>query len=168
MKRILNDSDYMNLVLDISNNELFNELDNIIQHGNSNRKIHSYRVSYYSYKIAKMLRLDYKSVARAGLLHDFFMSTNDTKGLKKLRNTLVHPKYAEINARSIVELNDKESNIIKSHMFPIFYTIPKYSESWLVSIIDKIVAVYEFYFSYKTTLKYATYYIYFLLILKFM
>ena len=94
------------------------------------------------------------------------MSTNDTKGLKKLRNTLTHPKYAEINARGIVSLNDKESNIIRSHMFPIFYVIPKYTESWIVSLVDKVVATYEFYFSYKTCLKYAIYYIYFLILYK--
>ena len=35
---------------------------------------HSMKVSYYSYKVAKLLHLDYRQTARGGLLHDFFLS----------------------------------------------------------------------------------------------
>lgn len=164
MEEFINDKDYMQIINDIYNNETFNELENIVQHNGSNRLIHSYKVSYYSYKIAKKLRLDYKSVARGGLLHDFFMSDNNNPIHKKLRVTLTHPKYAVINASNLFILNDKEKNIIKSHMFPIFYTVPRYLESWLVSLVDKAVATYEFYSSYKSCLKYAMYYIYFLIL----
>ena len=38
---------------------------------------HLIKVSYKSYKIAKKLDLDYVSVARAGLLHDFYLDGNE-------------------------------------------------------------------------------------------
>ena len=42
-----------------------------------------------------------------------------------------------------------EKDIIITHMFPTLpHKIPKYLESWLVSIIDKIVATQEFYEAY--------------------
>ena len=41
-------------------------------------------------------------------------------------------------------------------MFPLYKTLPKYSESWLVSIVDKVVATYEFSQKFKFKLDYAT------------
>ena len=45
--------------------------------------------------------------------------------------------------------NDMEKDIIITHMFPTLpHKIPKYLESWIVSTVDKVIAVYEFYCSY--------------------
>ena len=55
-----------------------------------------------------------------------------------------HPKKALITATSFFDLNDIEQNIIISHMFPIYIALPQYLESWIVSIVDKIVGTYEF------------------------
>ena len=41
--------------------------------------------------------------------------------------------------------NDLEANIIKLHMFPLAGVMPKYKESWLVTLVDKSVAIYEMY-----------------------
>jgi len=42
-----------------------------------------------------------------------------------------------------------EEDIIETHMFPLIpYKIPKYIESWIVSGIDKLVAIYEFLYTY--------------------
>ena len=38
----------------------------------------------------------------------------------------------------------KEKNIIISHMFPLGSIKPEYLESWIVSTIDKIVALDEY------------------------
>ena len=43
----------------------------------------------------------------------------------------------------------REKNIIKAHMFPMYTTVPRYKESILVSLVDKIVAIYEFSHKFK-------------------
>ena len=71
-----NDLRYRKIVKNILDNEEFNKIKNIEHHGIT-RYDHSLKVSYYSYKIAKTLKLDYRQVARGGLLHDFFLSGED-------------------------------------------------------------------------------------------
>lgn len=142
-----NDTTYYNLIKDIDNNNEFQKLKSIKHHGLT-RYNHSYRVSYYSYIFAKKLDLNVKEVARAGLLHDFFFDVNNTK-IDKLKSFYNHPKKALEITKNDFEINKLEENIIKSHMFPISLELPKYKESLLVSIVDKIVASYEFYLSYK-------------------
>ena len=153
----IKNNEYLCFVNDILEHDEFNKLDTINHHG-TNRLEHSLRVSYYSYKIAKLLKLDYEITARAGLLHDFFLSDEDRTIKDRFLSTFTHPKYAVENASKYFEINDIGRNIIHSHMFPIYAALPKYSESWIVSIVDKIVAIYEFSrtaslkFSYMTNL----------------
>ena len=63
---------------DMNCRRLKEKMSEITHHG-LDRKSHSIRVSYYSYKISKALGLDYKSTARAGLIHDFFFENNQDK-----------------------------------------------------------------------------------------
>lgn len=152
----LNDRQYMFIVKDILENDEFNKMDNIVHHG-LDRKSHCLRVSYYSYKVSKALRLDYNSVARAGLLHDFFLDNNQELGFKKRAKTLInHPKYALEKANEFFDLNDVEKDIITSHMFPISLAPSKYLEGWIVNIVDDLVALYEIGFKTKSKLSYAT------------
>ena len=143
MIKNINDSEYLFYISDILENNEFKKLDTIGHHGIS-RYDHSIRVSYYSYKIAKLLKLDYKTTARAGLLHDFFLSNEDRTLKDRFLSTFTHPKYALENANEHFELDNLGKNIIESHMFPIYKKLPKYSESWIVSLVDKTSAVYEF------------------------
>lgn len=136
----------MKLVNPILENKNFSQIDTIIHHGTT-RMNHSIRVSYYSYKIAKILCLDYKQIARAGLLHDFYLNRTvdyEKKKDKFLLFTTEHPKVAVENAKKYFELTEKEEDMIKTHMFPADYRIPKYAESWIICIVDKIVGTYEF------------------------
>ena len=151
----MDDKKYLNIVKDILSNEEFNEIKKIEHHGTT-RFDHSLRVSYYSYKISKTLRLDYEVVARAGLLHDFFISEEERSFKDKFISTFIHPKEAVENSIRVFDVNEKEVDIIRSHMFPIYKALPKYAESWIVSLVDKVVGTYEFSkkFSYKLT--YAT------------
>ena len=70
------DKEYKKIVKDIFRNVEFKKLYNIEHHGIS-RMEHSIKISYYSYKIAKKLGMDYVSVARGGLLHDFFLDGDE-------------------------------------------------------------------------------------------
>ena len=138
---------YMKIINDILENKKIQKLSQNRHHG-LNRLDHSLKVSYYSYKAAKKTKLDYKSVARAGLLHDFFIN-EDLSPKKQRLSMFFHPYYSIENACKYFKLNDMEKDIIITHMFPTLpHKIPKYLESWLVSIIDKLVATQEFYTAY--------------------
>lgn len=140
------DDEYFQITKEILEHEEFKKMENIKHHDN-NRLQHSLRVSYYSYKVAKRLHLNYVEVARGGLLHDFFLERtvdyNNVKDKLKLY-TVDHPKQAVANAKKYFDISNLEEDIIRSHMFPMDVKIPKYAESWIVSSVDKLVSTYEF------------------------
>lgn len=137
----------MNIVSDILEDNKFLSIKKCKHHG-INRLEHSMRVSYYSYLAAKKLKLNYIETARGGLLHDFFIAEDLTPKKQKL-SVVFHPYSALENASNNFALSDLEKDIIINHMFPTLpHKIPKYMESWLVSFVDKGVAIYEFYCSY--------------------
>lgn len=145
------DKEYLEIVKDILNNEKFMELRRCEHHGTT-RFEHSFKVSYNAYKYAKKHNLDYKEAAVGGLLHDFFLDEN--YGVKKrLTSTFTHPNKALYNATNVFNVNKKEENIIKCHMFPLNVTIPRYKESWVVSLYDKKIAISEFVWKFGDKLK---------------
>lgn len=152
MERIYNDKDYINIVKDILANDKFKKIDYCKHHGLS-RMDHSLRVSYYSYKFAKKHNMDYVKMARAGLLHDFFVDSDLTEKQMKI-SAFLHHTVALTNSCKYFELSDKEKDIIVKHMFPLTpFRIPRYIESYIVSIVDKIVATYEFSLTIPVALK---------------
>ena len=145
MKKYNNDKEYLSIIDNILENNDFQKLKNI-KHHNTTRLKHSLKVSYYSYRIAKILKLDYRDVARGGLLHDFY--EEEISKCNKIKDKVLlfstkHSNDALINASNNFELSEKEANIIKSHMFPVDYRIPKYAESWIVSLVDKVLSFGE-------------------------
>lgn len=148
------DLQYMSIVNNILDNDEFLKIRQIEHHGIS-RYDHSLKVSYYSYKIAKALHLDYEQTAIGGLLHDFFLSPEDRTQKDRLVSVFTHPKQAVDMAKSQFDLTTKEIDMIRSHMFPINLSVPKYAESWIVSMVDKCVATNEFAIKFRFRLKYA-------------
>jgi len=146
MKRYKKDKEYLSIISNILENNEFKQMENI-KHHNTTRMDHLLKVSYRSYRVAKLFNLDYEDVARAGLLHDFY--TEEVRNCNSIKDKVLlfstkHPDSAVLNATRNFELSEKEINIIKTHMFPIDYKVPKYAESWIVSIVDKVVSVGEF------------------------
>lgn len=148
------DSEYKRIVKNILDNEEFNKTKTIEHHG-VNRFDHSVSVSYYSYKVAKALHLDYVGAARGGLLHDFFISPEERSQKERIISTFVHPKEALDTAKAQFELTVKEEDMIRSHMFPVNISVPKYMESWIVSFVDKAVAINEVSYKFKFKVRYA-------------
>lgn len=141
-----NNEEFNQIVSHILEDKDFQKLKEI-HHHDSNRFIHSLKVSYYSYHVAKVLHLNYDEVARGGLLHDFFIERTinfENPKDKVLLYTTKHPMLALQNAKEHFELTEKEEDMIKSHMFPLDFRIPKYAESWIVNLVDTGVSVFEF------------------------
>ncbi|MDD4574719.1 MAG: HD domain-containing protein [Sphaerochaeta sp.] len=138
--------EYIHLVDDILQNQEFRKLKEFFHHTNHIYD-HVIRVSYISYAIAKALRLDYRSAARGGLLHDFFLydwrerKATDTS---KAMHGREHPHIALANAKEQFEISELEADIIVKHMFPKTHAMPRYKESFVVSLGDKIASVYEY------------------------
>ncbi len=147
------DRKYLSIVNDILEHKEFLKLKDILHHG-MDRYDHCVRVSYYSYKVAKILHLDYEETARGALLHDFFFDDNESIGYKKERAEILvnHPKYALENAKKYFVLSEKEEDMILTHMFPVAPMVPKYMESWIVDMVDDLVSVYEKGFSLRKEL----------------
>ena len=159
-----NDLEYLSIVNDIIENNKFMKIKTCRHHGIT-RYEHSIRVSYYSYKISKKLKLNYVDTARGGLLHDFFIN-DDMKEKEQKLSMFVHPYKALDNSKIYFSLTDLEKDIIINHMFPtIPHKVPKYLESWIVSGVDKIIAIYEFYYSYSKTFIYKFSKLYILILL---
>ena len=161
---IRKDKEYKKIVKDIFRNAEFKKLFNIEHHGIS-RMEHSIKISYYSYKIAKKLKMDYVSVARGALLHDFFLDGDERDCRRKFFDTFIHPKKALETSTSIFDINEIEKNIIVSHMFPIYLSLPKYKESILVNLVDKIIGFKELIRGFGCKCKYRFDYTYVLALL---
>lgn len=132
--------EFNSLIQPIAENEEFLKTKDIKHHGLT-RYDHSRRVAYFSYLVTKFLRLDYKETTEAALLHDFFTTeVKEKNGIARLRQ---HPKHAVENAKKYFVLSDKQEDIIKTHMFPVTFTPPKYLESWIVDIVDDVASIYE-------------------------
>ncbi|MDN6731531.1 MAG: hydrolase [Atopostipes suicloacalis] len=141
-----NDSEYMSIIKDLIEDTELLELDKLTHHHYTTRLIHSFYVSYTSYKLAKSLDLDHVATARAGLLHDFFLEEREEiVELGIGSHNSAHPKIALKNAEKISVLNNKEKDIILKHMFLTtpYSGIPKFKESYLVSFIDKYCSLIE-------------------------
>lgn len=134
---------YLSCVEDLLENSEVKDLDNFSQHIGTSRLQHSLNVSYYSFILSKFLGCDYRSAARAGILHDLYLY--DRHEDKTDENHIFrHPKEALKNAEELTELNEIEKDAIVNHMWPLSKSFPKYKESYMVSAADKYAALLEF------------------------
>lgn len=135
-------AEFRNIIYDLLNNQAVLKLENYTQHKKTTRLQHSVNVAYYSYKIAKLIGADPYICARAGLLHDFYWY----KHIKKspIDHAYFHPKLAVKNAEKITNLSEREKDAISKHMWPLSKGLPKYKESYAVSMADKYSAFLEY------------------------
>lgn len=135
-----NDKEFNEIIEKYANHPKVLEMKKYKHHGLT-RYEHSMNVAYYTYKLTKKFNMNYHSATKAAMLHDFFLDeVAKENGFKRLQD---HPKYAVSNAKKYFGINELEEDIIKSHMFPVSLTIPKYKESWIVDLIDDYVSIKE-------------------------
>ena len=138
-----NKDEFFYIVKDILESEPVQKLKLYKHHYGFTRLEHCLSVSYKSYLICKFLHLDYKSIARAGLLHDLFFYDCETKAIRPKHHVWTHPKVALDNAEKLFNLNKKERDIILKHMWPVTLVPPKYIESFIITLVDKYCAFKE-------------------------
>ncbi|MDY4969680.1 MAG: phosphohydrolase [Lachnospiraceae bacterium] len=123
----------------------FRESRQYMQHGTTSVYVHSISVAWVSCLLAEQLHLqvDWLSMIRGALLHDYFLYDWHEKDAGHRLHGFHHPARALKNARADFSLNDTESFIILRHMFPLTPVPPASAEGWIVCLADKICSSFE-------------------------
>lgn len=139
------DREYMECVRDILEHPVFNSMEQYIQHGNTTCRDHCIHVSWKSSLLCRRYGGDWRSAARAGLLHDLFLYDWHThaKETGKHFHGITHPRTALINARKYFDLSKEEEDIILRHMWPLTLIPPRTAAGMAVALADKVCTVEE-------------------------
>lgn len=141
-------TDYYPMISDIIGADELEELKKITHHISTTRFQHCVNVSYYSYIVCRKLHLNARSAARAGLLHDLFYydrkEYNSLRGKGQPSHSAMHAAQAAENAAGITYISEMERDIIEKHMWPMTRPLPKYKETYVITLVDKYCAVLEF------------------------
>ena len=148
------DKEFFEITKYLINHPTVLQMKNYRQHYDTNCYDHCIEVDYWSYRFCKKHNLDYVSMARAAILHDLFLyDWRHSKAMLKGWHAFRHPQIALENALNICDLNEKEKDIILKHMWPVtFFQLPKYKESFIITIADKLSALKSFYEYYQSHL----------------
>lgn len=122
-------------------------------HGQVDCYEHSLRVSYVAYQLGLKLRMDARSLARGGMLHDFYLYDWHIKGERKGLHGFTHAKRSLMNARQYFSLTKLEEEIIKGHMWPLNPGLPTYPETYILMLADRYCTLSESLRDMKKTLK---------------
>lgn len=115
-------------------------------HGSTNCYQHCMNVAYYNYQWCRFLKLDARSAARGGMLHDLFLYDWHTHAAKTgdRFHGITHPEKAYQNARKFFDLNPIEIDIIQNHMWPVtLFGVPRTKEGWITTLTDKYCGACE-------------------------
>ncbi len=143
-KELSENKEYLSFISDLLDSKAVQKLAEFRHHIGTTRFQHSLNVSYYNYKLCKLLKLDYKSAARAGLLHDLFLYERKNHVNKERSHSAEHSKIALRNASRLFTLNKREQDMILNHMWPLTTAFPQYSETYVITLVDKLCAIAEF------------------------
>ena len=158
----INIQEFKNIIKDITENSSVLSLKEHVQHMKGSRYKHCYEVAYYTYILSKKLGFDYISATRGAMLHDFYFYDWRNKGVEgqKHFHAYRHPRIALNNATENFELNEVEKDIILKHMWPLTIRLPRFSESYIVTLVDKYCALEESFEHYKKNRKLQKFYRY--------
>lgn len=142
-------SKYQNIILkhgeDILSSEGMKIEKKCVQHGIYSVYDHSLFVTSMCLSIAYQfkIKVNERALVRGALLHDYFLYDWHEPIKRNRIHGFTHPAAALHNAQKEFELGKIEKNMIHRHMFPLTPIPPKYRESVILCIADKICATYE-------------------------
>lgn len=136
---------FFELVKEVVGKGRYSQLEEYIQHGDTTVYQHSLAVAYLSYWMVLKydLKVHLEELIRGALLHDYFLYDWHEKDAGHSLHGFTHPGKALINACEDFNLTDIEKDVIRKHMFPLTLIPPRYRETVIVCMADKICSVYE-------------------------
>lgn len=137
------DADYMATVQALMTHPRVLEMSAYPHHGKVDCLSHSIDVSYTAYQIGRILKLDFVALARGGLLHDLYLYDWHIKGDRRGLHGFTHAKNAYHNAKDLIDLTDKEKDMILKHMWPLNASLPKYKETFILMVADRYCTIKE-------------------------
>lgn len=130
---------------DILSSERMQSEKKLVHHRHFNCFEHSLSVACVSVWIVKKFNIsvNIRSLIRGALLHDYFLYDWRCGTPGERMHGFGHAKTALDNARRDFDVDEIQADIIIKHMFPLNIKLPKYRESVIVTIADKICAICE-------------------------
>lgn len=131
---------------DILADPVIRRMSSYIQHGQISTLDHCSAVTYYSLKVSRFLglRMDYKSLVRGAFLHDFYLYDWHVPSTTHRLHGLSHSETALRNAKTFFFINEKEAEMIKSHMWPLtIRRLPRSKEAMVLCLVDKFCSLRE-------------------------
>lgn len=131
---------------DVLSSEGMQKEKDFCQHGGISCYDHSVAVAQMSVRMAQRLRLrvDMESLIRGALLHDYFLYDWHDGEKEHNLHGFRHAERALRNAERDFPLSPIARDVICRHMFPLNIHPPRYKESYIVTVADKVCAVREF------------------------
>lgn len=144
-QRDVSGKQFVACISDVIGNPVVQQMKSYNHHSRTNCFNHSMHVAYYNYIICKRFNLDYRTAAKAGMLHDLFLYDWHGHGHDKgeLPHGFTHPSRALKNAHDNFKLTKKDGDMITKHMFPLTLSIPKYKETCVIIMTDKFCSTCE-------------------------
>lgn len=131
--------EFYRCIKDIMHHPVVQQMKKYPHHCDTSCYQHCLNVSYYNFQICKLLGLDAKAAARAGMLHDLFLYDwrKHSARTGDHFHAMTHPRKALKNAEKYFKLSGREREIILKHMWPVTIVPPKYLETYVICLTDK-------------------------------
>jgi len=144
-KRKAEYQEFYDSISDILRHPAVRQMRDFPQHCDTHCYRHCLAVAYHNFRICKRLKLDAVSAARGGMLHDLFLYDwrKHSRETGNHFHAFSHPKVAYDNASKYFKLNKIEEEVIKKHMWPVTFALPKYPETYVICFADKYCGALE-------------------------
>lgn len=144
---------FFSCIEDLLESEKVQKMNEFTQHGDTTTFDHCLAVAFRSFRLCRKHNLDYRAAARGGLLHDLFLYDWHDKDTRGSLHGFYHPGIALKNADEIFNLDKKEKEIIKKHMWPLTVIPPRCKEAYIICYYDKTCTSKEVIKVWGSTLK---------------
>lgn len=116
-----------------------------IQHGSVSTFEHSVSVTRMCLRLSRGFHIstDERSLIRGALLHDYYLYDWHKPRAGNDLHAFSHARKALKNAMQDFCLNEIERDMIQCHMFPLTIKPPRFRESAILCIADKVCALRE-------------------------